>query len=111
MEGWQNCGELVALGARIDLDITFGVEDGATVCHREALGFTQEELAVLNEFGVEEGLMRLASERLAGQLDSKRKGWRQAVEGYCAEGKEEASWRKLRLALGIEKKRGLPPVV
>lgn len=104
--GLQKCGELVETGARIYLRFSFEVEDGVTKCHTGGVGFSQRELVLLNDYGMEEGSMRVASKRLEVALDNCKQGWRQTVAGYFAEGKLDSSWRKLRLALGLERKRG-----
>lgn len=49
-------------------------------------------------------MMRIASERLATELENARQGWREVIAGYAVEEKMDTSWGELRLALGIQKK-------
>lgn len=106
---WVGCGELIAIAARIDFGITCEVEDDVAKSHKDGVGFTDAELQVMNDKGMEKGLLRIGSECLTNRLDSMRPKWKAEIAAFVAEDKTVEGWSTLVSTLGTAKKRGTSP--
>lgn len=98
---WEGCGIFMALAARIDVRLAFLFGDGIAEFRQTGVGMTADELQIMNDYGPDDGMIRVGCERLSVRLDGARPAWMAAHDVVVAAGQTAVAWNKLQRTLGV----------